>query len=348
MNQGLPKKLAQCEGFDPAMDRFRFCPSQEEASFLTDRDKLLGQADSPAFSRVIGAYSSALDQFHKVLEEDGAKLLLVIIPDRWQVNGYRNAVSSVLVRETSRYGIDAIDMASAFRISQFRLGIDPFLGNGEDHCSPWGNRLLAKSVADALLVAQNQQRQPVVSVRPPKDQFDYANPIRARLWVDKNMLLRSEAPESVQVRVDRAVNLSVEEETSFPINVLKKPAPDGQPGEIFLRVDAGSPLKRLDLRLTRKSDNDLAGVSSVQTLISRDGSSWSLIDDLQSDRSGKPGTYEQFSIVEVPFRDNHPSTVWLKIRLTGAAAIYSERPGEAKPERYFDLYLYKSASVPGS
>jgi hypothetical protein len=347
MNQSLPRKLAPCEGLDAALDPFRFCATQEESTFGADRDKLLGAADSPAFSRVVDAYFDALGKFRDILAKDGVQLLLVSIPDRWQVDGYRNAVCSVVAKGTSRYGIDAVDMMPVFRSSMFGSGINPFMTNGEDHCGPWGNRLVSMAVADALLVSRNPQ-QPTIRVRSSDHLFEYENPVRARLWVDKNSLLKPEIqdPKFAGVVVERAANLLVEEETSVPINVLKRISQDAGPGEILLRIDAKKPLQRFDMRFTRRLDNDPAALSSARALVSIDGVSWEQVDNVVSDKSGRSGSYEQFAIVEIPFKKYSPATVWLKIILQGTAALYSERPGAAKPERYFDLYLYPAAPLP--
>lgn len=349
MTQGVSRTLEPCEGFDPVLDPFRFCPEPEETGFLKDRDRLLGQANDPAFSRVTGAYFKSLGLFRDILAADGVPLLLVSIPDRWQVGGYRNAVSTVMSRGTSLLGVYAIDMTSAFRESQFRGGLNPYMTNGDDHCSSWGNLLLARAVADALRISDNQQDDPKVALLPAPPLFDFHDPAWVRLWVDKNELLRPEGPVGVRLRVDKAVNAGVEEETSVAINALHSLTKEGEPGEIVLRIDAPFPMKRLDVRLPRKVANDPTGTAAVTTWVSGDNATWRLVDDSRLDKAYASASYEQFSIAEIPFEESHPSTVWLKIRMSGNAVVYSERPGVPKIVRSFDLYLYRakaSASSP--
>lgn len=337
--QRLNRDVRACEGFDPALDPILFCPTPEETTFMNDRNKLLGQADTPTFARVRDSFRHSLEFFRDTLAADGVQLVVLSIPDRWQVGGYRNAVNSIIARQTVGLGIDTIDMTSPFRSCLFRDRVNPYMVNGDDHCSAWGNHLLARTVAEALDISRDKQGVPRLTVRHQPHAFDYADQSLVRLWVEKDAWLRPEAPIGIRATVEEASGLVFDAAPSMSINALHPKSRNGEPAEIVVRVDSPFPLSRADIRFPRNIDCDTQGISRVSAWISADRTSWRLLDDLKSDKTGAPGSYEQYTLAAPPFDTRFPRTFWLKFRMTGAATIYSEREEGGNRERCFEIYL---------
>ena len=142
----------------------RYVRPKEAQAEIADR---AGEVDWEGRRRVdVEEYLEGLEELRRAVEADGARLALVAMPRRPIVERDRPVLLEYTraTREfAAEHGLALCDAHTVFRAEAERAGADElFLGSGAEadhwHPTPFGHRLIAECLADALLAREGGER----------------------------------------------------------------------------------------------------------------------------------------------------------------------------------------------
>jgi lysophospholipase L1-like esterase len=320
--------------FNPALDPYRFKASRETAEHLGGRDRIVAGDPAGPAAPAWQAYLKALAGFRDMARHFGADMLFLNVPDLRQVEGAGYAVNQVLAPALGSLGIPSVDMLGPFRTARFVTGVHPYLTPRDDHCSPYGNQLIARAVADSLRVAEAPGKKPLMRVAPGRPMSSYAGPLEAEFLAEPGPVFTPMPGARLSARTERVSGLAVEKEGSFPINAVKLADEAAGEGEAEFAFDSPAPLAAVELRLPGYVGEDAPRRSTLEAHFSMDGRSWRPLLLKASSGSERQGTYESYFLLDQPLEDIAPSSFRLRLRMTGTSRLCTERvEGQTRERR---------------
>ncbi len=322
---------------------FHLRATPREKTLLSDRRALLDAASIPAASRLWGNYRRALLAMRDAVAAQGAAFLFIIAPDVGQVREGLDAPAAALAPFCRENGIPVLDLAQAFRPLSRENPDALYLTPLNAHPNGNGNTVMATAVADTLRFAPGPGR-PRVAVAPAAAPFDYADPVPLRLTFAKQGVLPVQAGP-VSVRTLWAQNLVYweTEVSGNRIRGLKSDLSRGAVGHLVLGLESSRPLARVSLTLFRRLFTPQDGFVSLSW--SRDGVRYENLLSMSSQDVAGPEAFETGRFVELDFRDNPASRLYLKIDLRNEAVIFAE--DKEPPWRRFEVICYPVAEDEG-
>lgn len=303
---------------------YRFKATDKQLELLRE-SKFYDPESRQALAPVWDGYRRALDAFAGILARDGVPTLFVGVEDNKDVVEFQDWCALNLYPHLRELRIPAINMTPLLQDAIYQQGVNPYLLPRDGHLSPIGNRLLARAVADRITTGRKGDGKPVLSLleTPAPD------PVTARMVVDlmpdEQAGLRAfSGDKSVKSGVVARDNLVFEQFPS-PEMLLLKPGPEqGRAGSLVLRVDSGKGLSMADFWFSFKFDDKKPGSSAIDVSVSLDGTHWERRFHKASDGTARDADFESYHRITLPFQTQRPKCLFIRIDLTGKAAIFSE------------------------
>lgn len=198
---------------------------------------------------------------------------------------------------------------------------------------------MARAVADAVRVAEDAQGRPVLSLTADPCPPPGTGAGTVRLAPDDDAGLRAVASDGARARVTGRTNLLFEEMPSPAMRILRRDPAQAAPGAVVLRVEADAPVTGASLWLSNMPGNDPAGNSAVTVWFSRDERSWERALRRTSDRSGREAGFETMAVADMSFASGALTVFFIRIELSGDAALYAEPDPAPDSRRKIELSL---------
>jgi len=128
--------------------------TDEEKRLMGDWDKILDERSVPQLERLWQSQREAILTLRRETEAAGGVFIHMNIPNKYQLEKYRNAYSSVANAMTRDFGVQYLDIGKVFRQTPYAKAEDYYLNNDE-HTNEYGNLLIAKTVADSLAMSKS-------------------------------------------------------------------------------------------------------------------------------------------------------------------------------------------------
>ncbi|MBI4806885.1 MAG: SGNH/GDSL hydrolase family protein [Desulfovibrio sp.] len=331
--QPVSRSARETARFNPGLDPYRFKASKETVDFFGSHERIAGGDPSGPAAPAWEAYLEALKGFRDMTRHFGADMLFLCVPDLVQVEGRAYTVNQVLSPALERLGIPAVDMLASFRTARFLTGVHPYLVPRDGHCSPYGNQLIARAVADSLVLAESSEKKSLLRVAPRPRMSSFAGPLEAEVLADPQAIFTLAPGARLIGRLERVSGLTVEKEGSFPINAVKLEDEAAGEGEAEFSFVAPEPLSSVELRLPGYAGEDPARRSKLEAYFSLDGKVWQPLLCKASTGSQRQGTYESYFLLDLPFKDIAPTSFRILVRMSGTSRLCTERMDGQKRER---------------
>lgn len=312
-------------GPNKLLDPYRFASTKEERQAVGERNRISMSEHGKELARIWDAYRKSILGLAGMIGHFKADMLFLCIPDLSQVESRAYAVNQELAPFLAGNGIASVDMLEPFRKGLFIRGIQPYLTPRDDHCSPYGNALIAGAVADRLAVVDGAAGKPAMRVVSGPGMRSLAGPLACEMIVEPGSVLSFMPGGGLSGRLVAATGVGAEKEGSFPINAIKLEDENRGQGEIELAFDSPVPLSSMEFRLPGYVGEDPAIRSSLEVLFSLDGAAWKPLLVKAGIGSGKQGTYESYYMLDEMIQDCSAKSFRLKIRLSGKSRLCSER-----------------------
>lgn len=120
------------------------------ATIPAENKILLDESNNAKTALLWNEYYKNLLELNALVKSNGSRLLVVIVPDRDQINDYKNGPSAALVPFCNKNGIACLDMTQDFREYFIRNNVSPYLEPLDIHCTRDGNSLIAKKIYEHI------------------------------------------------------------------------------------------------------------------------------------------------------------------------------------------------------
>lgn len=315
------------------LDPYRFDATPEETHAVSERDTIAGLQSRPELSRVWDSYRTALAGFREQVRFFGSDMLFLCVPDTKQVEDRAYSVHQELAPALSALGMPNVDMLEPFRESLYGQGVQPYLSPIDDHCSPYGNLLIARAVAQRLHAGEDSAGRPYLRVKPGAFMHSRARPLACELLVMPGSVLVPTPDSSLVGRVISAHGLEVDVERSFAINAVRLEDTKQGEGELLLEFQSSEPVYAVEFRLSGYVGQDPELHSGLKVDLSLDQKAWKPLLDQKSTGSGRNGTYESHFMLDTQLNDTASRAFWLRIRMAGTSRLCTDRPQESERVR---------------
>ena len=302
----------------------------EQRQLLSSYEGIIADDSARVLEPLWREYAEKVLALREAVERSGGRFLFMIVPDAHQTVDYRLAASSSLTPFLTSRGVDVLDLTFDFMFQTF-AGSSPLFLQDDPHCSPAGNALIARRIADGLSFSQGH---PFWAARQMPTR-DYAARQRAPLRFDaRGNTLRPSPPGTARVE-SLQENLAFTKDQELGLTSLSQ-ADASKPGILELRIAAGA-AAFLDARFNYRLPT---AESSISLHISEDGRTFVPLKELCARRGGIHDNAETVSILQAPLTPCPGQLVHLRVVLRGAASLVTDTPeGKAAP-RPLELFLY--------
>jgi len=252
---------------------FRDTLSADQRSLVSTYEGIVSDASMSVLAPLWQEYLGKVLTLRDAVEKSGAGFLFVIVPDAHQITNYQLAASAALVPALTAKGVDVLDLTFDFMAQYFDESTPLFL-QSDPHCSPAGNALIARRIADGLAFVQ--QRPLWAADRLPVRDFSAVR--RCGLHFDaRSNTVAVSSPDEVAGK-SLQDNLSLVPDKEFDITALA-PTDKERPGLLELRTTPGCPAAFLDVRFHYRLPRP---DSSITLLVSEDGKTYVPVKEIDA------------------------------------------------------------------
>lgn len=314
---------------------FRDSLTPRQRELVSTYEGIVSEASAEELSPLWQEYREKILLLRDMVEREGSRFLFVIVPDDHQVSRYQLTASACLARFLHDAGVDVLDCTSPFMAATFEGDAALYLA-ADPHCSPAGNGLIARLIADGLTVGSGK----AVWTAPEPALRDSQSRQKAALrFAPRRNALVPASPDGPTVVVSQD-NVDIIGNDAFGV-ALAAPETADRPGVLDLRLASDTPAAFLDAVFHYQ----LPRPDSVLTVLSSgDGEHYLLVAERSAARDGVRPHLETRCIAQARLTPRPGQAVHLRFVLQNGAALVTDLPDD-KPDgragqRPFELFLY--------
>ncbi len=309
---------------------FRETLTAEQRSLVATYEGIVGDTSQTTLAPLWQEYIQNVVELRDAVEKSGSSFVLMIVPDANQAYNYQLAASAALVPALLSQGVDVLDLTFDFMDQAFQKNAALFL-QADPHCSPAGNALIARRIADNLAFVQQRPRW--AGQRLPAR--DFAGLQKATLLFDaKHNAVEGSGAGIAQSLQD---NLLLWADQELGVSTLGQ-RDRSRTGVLDVRVAPGELAAFLDIRFHYRLP---AADSAIAVLVSGDGEHYVSVGNLSAKATGVRQDLDARFAAQaclVPLRSGRYT---VRFVLHGGAELVTNTPGDARATpRPFDLRFY--------
>jgi len=313
--------------------------TQEQRGLVSTYEGIVSDASVEVLAPLWQEYLEKVMRLRDLVERQGGKFLFMIVPDAHQITQYQLVASRCLVPFLQSQRVDVLDLTFPFMAQTFDRNASLYLAS-DPHCSPAGNGLVARRLADGLSVSGGK----LLWLGNQLPLRDYASRKQAALTFDprhNSLAVTSQDAVGVEVFED---NLAIQPDDGFGI-ALTAPKDPARPGTLDLRISAGAPMAFLDAVFHYRLPNP---DSRMTILASEDGITFVPVEEKSSNRGGTRESLHTRYIARIPLTPRAGQRIYLRFILQNGANLVTDKLEAEKRQRPFDLFLYPPHPVAGA
>jgi len=312
----------------PAFPSFEKSGHDELAKVPLDNKFLLDESSYGQVELLWKKYYENLLELRDLVESNGSRMLVVIVPERDQIYDYVNGPSAAVVPFCKENNIDCLDMTPIFRDSFVKNSTALYLDPWDVHCTKEGNFIIAREIYKYISLGSHNGN----------NFFDYRNPCKVEGQFSENGELRLQPNSYVKVVESSAQGVAVKGISGGGVHFIHSSSDSEVGSNARYQFEFLSKVRQVGFVLFPHKEQETGG-GDFTAIARLSKNEWKFSTADSNNQKIWLGIDTAVSI-ECENSDPNNRTVELNLHLTHKAGLVLDKKHGPGAQRRFEILLY--------